>query len=272
MHQQQVRSEPECQPEVISGHLYDYPKYYDLVFGSDWKAEFDFLNACFTKHAQRSVQSVFEPACGTGRLIIKFAQAGFAVGGNDLNPRAVEFCNARFTRHGFDAPATVGDMADFRLKRKVDAAFNTINSFRHLPSEAAALGHLQCMARALAKGGIYVLGLHLTPTVGDRIDRESWSARRGNLAVISSMWSTEIDLRKRNESVAMTFDVYTPTRHFRIEDEMNHRTYTARQIRALLAKVPEFEWVETYDFCYEIGHPISIGPETEDIVLILRKR
>ena len=27
--------------EVIRAHLYDFPKYYDLVFGSDWKAEFE---------------------------------------------------------------------------------------------------------------------------------------------------------------------------------------------------------------------------------------
>ena len=52
--------------DVIAGHLYDYPKYYDLVFGSDWKAEIDFLQACFAKHARLSVKRLFEPACGTG--------------------------------------------------------------------------------------------------------------------------------------------------------------------------------------------------------------
>ena len=30
--------------ETIAGHLYDFPKYYDLIFGSDWAAEFNFLN------------------------------------------------------------------------------------------------------------------------------------------------------------------------------------------------------------------------------------
>ncbi len=38
--------------ETIAGDLYDYPKYYDLVFGSDWKTEFDFLLACFDKHEE----------------------------------------------------------------------------------------------------------------------------------------------------------------------------------------------------------------------------
>ena len=55
--------------ETIAGNLYDYPKYYDLVYGSDWKAEVDFLEACFERFARGAVTRVFEPACGTGRLM-----------------------------------------------------------------------------------------------------------------------------------------------------------------------------------------------------------
>jgi SAM-dependent methyltransferase len=258
--------------EILTAHLYDFPKYYDLIFGSDWKAEFDFLEDCFEKHAGRVVRRLFEPACGTGRLLIKFAEAGYDVQGNDLNPKAVAFCNARFTRRGHKPAAVVGDMADFRLRKKVDAAFNTINSFRHLASERLAESHLRCIANSLNKGGIYVLGLHLTPTTGPRIEQESWSARRGNLTVNSSMWSETLDLKKRNEHIGMTFDVYTPTRHFRIADTMDYRTYTARQMRALLSRVPEFEVAALYDFTYDIDTPIDITPETEDVVFILRKK
>ena len=32
--------------DTIAGHLYDFPKYYDLAFGSDWKAEYRFLREC----------------------------------------------------------------------------------------------------------------------------------------------------------------------------------------------------------------------------------
>lgn len=257
-------------PETIQARIYDYPKYYDLIFGSDWKAEFDFLRACFDRYG-RGVKSLFEPACGTGRLLVKFREAGYEVGGNDLNPHAVEFCNARFRRRGWTEPAVVGDMSDFRLKKKVDAAFNPINSFRHLMTEPAAVSHLRCVAAALKRGGLYVLGLHLTPTRGDRIEEESWSARRGNLAVISTMWSKGLDLKTRREHLGMTFDVYTPTRQFRIEEEMDYRTYTAAQLRSLLAKVPEFSLLDVYDFTYDIAQPVRITPETEDVVLVLRR-
>ncbi len=258
--------------EIIHGHLYDYPKYYDLVYGSDWKAEFGFLKKCFAQHTDREVKRLFEPACGTGRLMIKLARAGYEVAGNDLNPHAVEFCNKRLQKAGFPASATVGDMSDFRVKRKVDAAYNMINSFRHLPTEKAARGHIRCVADALAVGGLFILGLHLTPTVGDRVETEEWSARRGNLCVVSSMWSEELDLKKRNERVGISFDIYTLTGHQRIIEEMDYRTWTAPQMKRLLASVPELEVVATYDFRYDWKSPITVDEETEDVVYILKKR
>lgn len=257
--------------DQIFGNLYDFPKYYDLLFGSDWKAEFDFLLACFENYADCRVQRVFEPACGTGRLLVKLAQTGYEVAGNDLNPKAVEYCNQRLARAGCTSKVVVGDMADFSLKRKCHAAFNMINSFRHLNSQRLAEAHLHCVGRALVKGGIYVLGLHLTPTVGDRIESEEWTARKGNLQVNSVMWSKDLDLKKRNEKLGMTFDIYTPTKHLRIEDEMNYRTYTAAQFAALLARCPEFEIAALHDFCYEIETPIEITPRTEDVVFVLKK-
>jgi len=258
--------------DIVEANLYDFPKYYDLIFGSDWKAEYDFLLSCFDKYRGRKVRRLFEPACGTGRLLIKLAQRGFEVAGNDLNPKAVDYCNARLARHGFPQTATVGDMADFKVRRKFDAAFNMINSFRHLPTEAMAQAHLKCVADALAPGGLYLLGLHLTPTRGTAIEHESWSARRGHLTVNSHMWTKRRDLKRRDEELGMTFDVYTPRRHFRLQDEMHYRIYTARQMRKLLDSVPAFETVETFDFCYDTEHPIEIDAETEDVVFLLRKR
>jgi cyclopropane fatty-acyl-phospholipid synthase-like methyltransferase len=228
--------------EIIQGSIYDYPKYYDLLFGSDVTAEFNFFKKCFPKHAGCAVKRVFEPACGTGRLLIKLAKAGFEVGGNDLNEKAINFCNDRLERFGFGRTTLVQDMTDFKVKKKFDAAFNTINSFRHLATEKQAEAHLHCMAAALNKGGLYILGIHLDPTNGERMQEESWSARRGNLAITSYMWSKGVEM------------------------------YKHAQFKSLMKKVPEFEIAEVYDFAYDINQPLKITPNTEDVVFILRKK
>jgi SAM-dependent methyltransferase len=257
--------------ETIPGHLYDYPKYYDLIFGSDWAAEFRFLRQCFEKYSSRPVKRVFEPACGTGRLLVQFAKAGYEVAGNDLNEKAIEYCNARLERHGFKPTAFVGDMADFTVKKKYDAAFNLINTFRHLPSEATAEAHLKCVAESLNKGGIYLLGLHLIPKTPQQCTSETWSASRGPLSVVSNLWSIGLDLKKRVERIGVTYDVTTPAKKFRIEDETAFRTYSALQMFDLLATEPRLRLIETFDFRHDIDWPIEITADTEDVIYLLQK-
>jgi hypothetical protein len=119
---------------------------------------------------------------------------------------------------------------------------------------------------------VYILGFHLTPTVGDPTEFEKWTARRGHLQVNSTLWVKELDLERRNERLGIAFDVYTPTRRLRIEDELNYRTYTARQFDRLLSRFPSLEIVAQYDFTYNVEQPIVITPRTEDVVFVLCKR
>jgi SAM-dependent methyltransferase len=257
--------------ETIAGHLYDFPKYYDLIFGSDWAAEFKFLKACFAKYAKRPVKRLFEPACGTGRLVIQFAKAGYDIAGNDLNEKAIAYCNARLKRAGYPETAFVGDMADFKLKKKVDAAFNMINTFRHLPTEQAAEAHFRCVAEALNKGGLYIMGLHLTPKSPARCTAETWSSTRGNLSVVSNLWSISTDLKKREERIGVTYDVYTPTKQFRVTDETMFRTYTMQQMFDLISTEPRLRVVEMCDFRYDINSPIDLTHDTEDVVYVFER-
>jgi SAM-dependent methyltransferase len=255
----------------VPANLYDYPRYYDLVFGSDWKAEFHFLRRVFDTFAKRRVRRVFEPACGTGRLLFRMARAGYAASGLDLNPRAVEYCNKRLKRHALPATAFVGDMSDFRLPRPVDAAFNTINSFRHLLGDQQAAGHLRCIAESLHPGGVYVLGLHLTPTEGTPLEEESWSARRGHLAINTHLQTFDLNLKRRTECCTMTMDIYTPTQQRQIVDELVFRTYTRQQMLRLMEQVPDFEIAALFDFRYRIDEPIELQADTQDVVFVLRR-
>ena len=110
------------------------------------------------------------------------------------------------------------------------------------------------------------------PTEGRPIPSESWLAKRGTLTVSSYMWTKKIDIPGRMEHLGMTLDVHTPTKQLKIEDEMHYRTYTAAQMKSLIATERRFECVETYDFMCDIHDPITIQPRTEDVIYVLRKR
>ena len=139
--------------ETVAESIYDHPRYYDLVFGADCAAELKFVCDIIEKHLGGNAKRLFEPACGTGRLLFGLAKRGFQVEGIDLNENAVEFSNQRFERHGLEPTAWVADMADFQSHRKWDLAFNTINSFRHLTTDESAVSHLM-VASITAKPAI----------------------------------------------------------------------------------------------------------------------
>lgn len=257
--------------KTTKASIYDFPVYYDLVFGSDTAAEMRFLKECFVAYVERPVRRVLEPACGTGRLLFRMAQQGFEVGGLDLNEKAVAYCNRRLERLGARGRAFVADMSDFTVERPYDAAFNTINSFRHLPTEEAARRHLEAVAGAVRLGGIYALGLHLTPTRGDATDYESWSARRGQLSINTKMWPIEKNTRTRLERFGIRFDIYKPSSSMRIQDVLELRSYTAKQFQSLLESAPQWEICGLYDFGYDITHPVKLTPTCEDVVAILQR-
>lgn len=258
--------------ETVNESIYDHPKYYDLVFGSDCAAEIAFILGCGERFMKGRKKRMFEPACGTGRLLYWLAKRDYEVAGLDLNPKAVEFCNARFRRHGFAESAFVADMSDFQVSRRYDIGFNTINSFRHLSSESAAKKHLDCMAKAIRSGGLYLLGVHLTPTEVAPSDSESWSARRGHLSINTHMWFKHRDTRKRVERFGIRFDVHSPSRSFRINDELVLRSYTQRQMDRLIQSSPSWECLETFSFGYDLDDPIEVDGATEDVVYVLRNR
>ena len=257
--------------EPLAGDLYDYPAYYDLVFGSDWKAEFEFLRGCFQSFATIPVSHVFEPACGTGRLLHRLADQGLRISGLDLNQHAVDYCNQRLARKGFEDRVVQADMSDFQLPVAVDAGFNMINSFRHLLTHEQALAHLQCMAQAIKPGGLYVLGIHLTPTTAEPTDSESWSAQRGHLCIVTQLVCSERDLQARTEHFTMTCQVYTPTKQQQLQDSTLFRTYTAEQFQELLEEIPQWESVATFDFQYDLQQPVVVDSKSEDVVYVLRR-
>jgi hypothetical protein len=204
-------------------------------------------------------------------LICRLAVAGYDVGGIDLNPHAVAYCNRRLERRGFPAAARVADMTDFKLRPRTDVAFNLINSFRHLLSEEAAEAHLRCMAAAVAPGGLYLLGLHLTPLFGQVQDVEWCGGKRGKVSARTRLKTVEVNLTKRLERLEMRLDVRTPKRTVRLEDELHFRTYTAIQMAKLLAKVPDWSLAATHNFRYRIDDPVTVGPRSQDVIYVLRR-
>jgi len=218
------------------------------------------------------VRSLLEPACGGGRLVVEMARRGFDLTAFDLNAQALRFLKKRLQARRLDARVLTADMTAFELPRKVDAAFSTFNSFRHLLTESTAQSHLRHVARHVKPGGLFILGLHLLPPGADESCIERWTARRGATRVTTTLRVTSSDRRARIERLRVCMLVREPRRELRLRDEFPLRLYTAGQFKRLLARVPEWELRDVFDFWYDLDEPLELNNDIADTVVVLRRR
>jgi SAM-dependent methyltransferase len=257
---------------VVQASWYDYPQYYDLAFRGETRPEADFIEAACRKYCPFAVRRLLEPACGSGRLIVELAGRGYRLTGFDLRRPMLSYVCRRLARRRLRATLFRADMADFRLAGRVDAAYNTFDSFRHLLSEQAARRHLECVAGSLRPGGIYILGFHLLPPDAAEECIERWTERRGRTRVSVTLRVLATDRRRRLETLRASVLVRGEKKELRLRDDFQFRLYTAAQFRRLLAKVRSLELCDVYDFWYQLDQPLKLSDKLSDTVLILRKR
>ncbi len=108
---------------------------------------------------------VLELGCGTGRVTIPLAEAGFDVTGLDLNPAMLERAEAK-ARAGQEKirgriEFIQGDMCRFDLGRQYPLVLIPYNSFQVLRTQAEQRACLERISAHLAPGGL--LAMEITP-------------------------------------------------------------------------------------------------------------
>jgi SAM-dependent methyltransferase len=259
-------------PAMLPGGLYDHPAYADLIFRDRTAGETAFLMGCWARHAPGRVRHVLEAACGSGRLMLQLARRGIAVTGFDSNPEAVRYCNARLVRHGLQPTAWEADLADFAARQPVDAVICMLNGIRHLPTARAVRSHLGAVSRALSPGGLYVVGLELTPPDALLPSSWRWITRNGRLTLVTDLVERSIDRIARREVRRLVLDIHTPKRWRRLSDTLRLRTYSASQFLQAVRQVPDLELVEALDLDRVAAPPAPVRPTTEDAAFIFRRR
>jgi SAM-dependent methyltransferase len=255
---------------------YDTPRWYDVIFDEGTRREADFLEEMLRRFGPQSSRArrtrVLEPACGSGRLVVEMARRGHECEGFDKSramlERAREKIAARKIRH---ARVRAGDMASFRATRRFDLAHCLVSTFKYLLDERSATQHLECVAHSLVPGGLYVLGFHLSDYEQTGRARERWVGKRGSVQVICNTEVGRPVRRTRLEPVRTRLTIRTRAGSKQTETRWSFRTYDARQVKRLFARVPELELVEVFDFTYDSSRPRALDDEQLDCVFVLRK-
>ncbi|MCA9191398.1 MAG: class I SAM-dependent methyltransferase [Planctomycetales bacterium] len=254
---------------------YDFPQFYDLGFRDETEREVGFLKEAFERYGSRPVKRILEPGCGTGRLVIALAKAGYEVSGFDLNDRALKYLKHQLNLRKLEANVFHHDMTSFACAKKFDVVLNTFNTFRHLATEREALSHLQSVARCLRVGGLFFLGLHVMPPDADWKCTERWQAETKRFHVFFTLRVLKWELAKRLEILRVNMlirDKQKPLeRPTRTRTEMTLRIYRLKQLLTLIRKIPELKIEQSFDFWYDIDDPVKLDSTVSDLVLVIRR-
>lgn len=250
---------------------YDFPKYYDVAFSHDMHDELAFLKAMSRAYHYKGQLKLLEPACGTGRLLIPLARAGYTCTGIDSNQHSLDYLAEKLQRQGLKAALFNTDMSSFSLNTSFDMAYCTVDSFRHLLTEKAALLHLTSMANALKKSAIYILGMHLLTDKKNNSRTVRWTHSRGRLLLKTSMSLVGLNRRTRRETLSVKMQPITKSKKELHTFQYDLRTYTLKQFQSLLGRSGAFRIITAYDEYYDLDNPVQLSEKTDYAVFVLEK-
>jgi len=260
-----------------SADWYDTPLYYDIVFDADTKQDAGFLEAVMGEYsAGKKAESwrVLEPACGSGRLVAEMASRGHEVCGFDLNENMLDYARERLARSKLSAGLWCDRMEGFKVpeRRKFDLAHCLVSTFKYVADGAGAVSHLRRVAASLRKGGVYVLGLHLTDYARRGVEHERWVAERDEIRVVCNTRTLPPDRRARTEAMRTRLRITRGGRTWTQETRWSFRTYNAAEVKALLRTVPEFTLAACHDFRCDMSEKRDLDDSYADLILVLRRR
>lgn len=139
-------------------NTYDpFARYYDADF-RDHLEDVSF----YRELARRTGGPILELMCGTGRVLLPLAEAGYSITGVDCSPAMLALARERVDEAALADRATLieGDVRDLPLPAgEFPLAFVAINSFMHLETVRDQLACLSNLRRALTPRGLLVLDL-----------------------------------------------------------------------------------------------------------------
>jgi len=115
----------------------------------------------YLSYARKTQASILEIACGTGRVTIPLASAGFDVYGIDLSLPMLEILERKVRELPPETSRRINvhqaDMSDFDLHRSFDLIIIPFRAFQALTTDEKVRSALQCFKRHLAPGGLLIL-------------------------------------------------------------------------------------------------------------------
>lgn len=187
--------------------------------------------------ARQQGDPILELACGTGRVSVPLAEAGYRVTGIDVAESMLKEARARSAAQGVEVIWARADMRDFDLRRAFPLIILPANTLGHLLTRADLESCLACVRRHLAPGGRFALDYFvpkmelLVPQPGERFAFGEYDdPDGGGRVVITHSYVYEPDTQLKR----ITTHHLLPGEEFEEQGSLVMRMYFPQELDALL--------------------------------------
>lgn len=156
----------------------------DAVYDTDWEFYDDFYADVddvdfYAALARRAKGPVLEVMCGTGRILVPLARAGFEVTGIDANEKMLDAARKKLEKEPPEVQGRVtlvnADARDFDLGRKFELVMLAFSSINHLLSPQDQDRAVSCLKNHLSENGLLAVASfnpHPEKFHSEKLDRE----------------------------------------------------------------------------------------------------
>lgn len=246
-----------------------FARFYDADYG-----DFQDDLLLYRGFAQRTGGPLLELACGTGRLLVPLAQAGYEITGVDISPALLAVARRKIEAAGLQQRVTLvkADMRDVRLDRRFRLALVAVNSFMHLLTTEDQLRALRCWREYLTPEGLLILDL-FHPHPQDLLEADGrlvmdWQRKDPQTgATVIKQSSRTLDLARQRLEVTFIYDeIFTDGRLRRTIAPFRMR-YLHRFEVELLLRLAGYELEQLYG-SYELD---PFRPDSERMIFVARR-
>jgi SAM-dependent methyltransferase len=233
---------------------------YDRYFGDYAEKASPVLLRYFASQAlSRKDPSILDLGCGTGRLALRFLDAGYRVTGLDLSPHMLSLAESSCAKHLVAGTARFlqADMSDFPPPGPFGMVVCTYNGMNHLEDPERMKGCFRSVRACLPPGGTFLFDYHTRKGLKEWAYSESTEWEEGLVEVTG--WFKEAGGR-----AAMRLQGRYQGRAF--DETLSNRTFPLGEVR---------DWLGAEGFrnvllteMLKLGEPLTDPEEHKRITVI----
>lgn len=152
----------------------NYARYYDLLYkDKNYKEEVDYVEGLIKQYSTKSVKSILDLGCGTGKHDFLLAEKGYSVTGIDVAPEMIEIAQqnsynfqiSQFSNFQIGTSFQVGDVRSINLNKKFDTVISLFHVASYQTTNDDLIQFFQTAKNHLNEDGLFIFDCWYGPAV-----------------------------------------------------------------------------------------------------------